>query len=217
MDFTKTPPVLSQDEQLIDMFTEFVAHGSRDGFLFNTFKVYGAAESSRIQGNQYFMQGGSLFMQRGSNTLTTLGDMEDDYGIVPFPKWTEDQDGYYVALDGSRIAVPLACSADLERVCVIKEALAVESLNINHPAYYENTLTKRYVRDTESIDMLEIITNSNMIDFGASLWSDIVRMPWMNCIENNKTDFASAVAAKVKQSEKSVQDLMDIVTDLKQQ
>ncbi len=215
MDFTKTPPELSQNEQLFDMFSMFIRYGSQKGFLFNTFGAYGAAESSRILGNQYFMQGGSLFMQRGTNTLTTLGDMEDDYGIVPFPKWTADQDGYYVGLDGSRIAVPLACSADLERVCVIKEALAVESLNINHPAYYENTLTKRYVRDTESIDMLEIITNSNMIDFGASLWSDIVRAPWMGCIEKNNADFASAIAAKVSQSEKAVQELMDIVTDLK--
>lgn len=217
IDFKSTPPQVCMEEKLFDMFTYALQYYTSEGFLMNTFDTWGSSEASRLRGNQYFMEGGSLFMQRGTNTLTILGDMEDDYGILPFPKWTEDQDGYYSNMDGSRVFVPLACSTDLERVCVIKEALAVESLNIVHPAYYENTLTKRYVRDTESIDMLEIITTSNSIDFGAAIWMADVRTPWMNCLVNNNANFASAIAKNVSKNEKAIQELLDIVTDLKQQ
>lgn len=215
VDFTKDPPELSMDEQLFDMFNLFAEYSKNDGFMFNTFKAYGASEDSRIKGNKLFASGGSMFMVRGTNTLTTLGDMEDDYGITPFPKWTEQQEHYYSGIDGSRIAIPLYCSGDLEKVCVIKEALAVESLNINHPVYYETALKYRYVRDEDSIRVLEIITNSNNIDIGCSFWYDIVREPWQTCLESGNANFSSAVEKNISKAQQAIDELIDTIDTLK--
>ena len=96
--------------------------------------------------------------------LVQLGDMDDDYGIATYPKWTETQENYYNGIDGSLIALPAVSASDMERTCVIKEALSVESMNIYYPAYYEISLKNRYVRDTDSIRMLEIITKANTYD-----------------------------------------------------
>ena len=208
-------PVASQSEALIDAFTMAVEYCKLDGFMLDTFKEYGTAESSRVQGRELFKQGNGLFICTGTSSLTTMGDMESNYGLVPFPKWTEEQERYYTMFDIDIITVPLSCSQDLERVCVIKEALAVESLNINHPAYYENALKNRYLRDEKSLEMLEIITNCVVPDLGQNPWWDIIRAPWQNTMQNKGTEFASAVQKNMPKSEKAIAELMEMVESLK--
>lgn len=208
-------PVASQSEKLIDAFTKVVQYLNIDGFMLDTFKEFGTAESSRIRGLELFKEGHSLFVCTGTTNLTIMGDMESDYGLVPFPKWTAEQDRYYSYLDRDAVALPLSCSGDLERVCVIKEALAVESLNINHPAYYENALKNRYLRDERSLDMLEIITNTVVNDLGQNPWWDIVRTPWQDTMSRKGTEFASAVQKNMPKSEKAIAELMEMVESLK--
>ncbi len=207
-------PVASQSEILMDAFTLCVQYLQTNGFMLDTFQEYGTAEDSRGKGRDLFKQGNSLFVCSGTSALTTMGDMESDYGIVPFPKWTEDQTRYYAMFDMDIITVPLSCSGDLERVCVIKEALAVESLNINYPAYYDNALKNRYLRDQKSLEMLEIITNSVVADLGQNPWWDIVRAPWQSTLQSKSTDFASAVAKNIPKCEKAIDDLMEMIDSL---
>ncbi len=210
-------PTISMSEDLIDVFTRFVQYRDITGAVFDTFKQFGTAEASRDEGYGMFKQGQALFIVGGPSRLTTMGDMEDDYGIVPYPKWSEDQEIYYSAIDGGNIYLPLSCATDLERVCVIKEALAVGSLNYYYPAYYEDAVQNRYVRDTESIRMLEIITNGIYMDLGTSIWWDIIRAPWQTCIEQNKTDFASAVAKNESKGQKAIDDLLEAIDFIKSQ
>lgn len=210
-------PTISMSEALVDTFTRFVQYRDLTGSVFDTFAQFGTAEASRDEGFGMFKQGLSLFITGGPSRLTTMGDMEEDYGIVPYPKWTEDQEIYYSGIDGGRIYLPLSCSTDLERVCVIKEALAVGTLNYYYPAYYEDAIQNRYVRDTDSVRMLEIITNGIYMDLGTSIWWDIIRAPWQNCIQQNKTDFASAVAKNESKGQKAIDDLLEAIDFIKSQ
>lgn len=210
-------PTISMSEALVDVFTRFVQYRDLTGSVFDTFAQFGTAEASRDEGFGMFKQGLSLFTTGGPSRLTTMGDMEEDYGIVPYPKWTEDQEIYYSCMDGGRIYLPLSCSTDLERVCIIKEALAVGTLNYYYPAYYEDAIQNRYVRDTDSVRMLEIITNGIYMDLGTSIWWDIIRAPWQNCIQQNKTDFASAVAKNESKGQKAIDDLLEAIDFIKSQ
>ncbi len=214
VDFSVNPPAVNTSERLIDVCSMVIPYSKIKGFIFNPFTEFGQTEDSRYKGNEEFAADRALFLVRGTNTLTALGNMESDYGIVPFPKYNEEQDRYYVGIDGSLIAVPLGSSADLSRVCLVKEALAIESLRYTYPAYYENALKNRYVRDEESIRMLELITNSNVFDLGASIWSDIVREPWMNNIVAGNENFISAVQKKEKQAAKAISELLEQVDAL---
>ena len=156
-----------------------------------------------------------MFVITSTTTLTSLGDMEGDYGILPYPKLNEEQDRYYCYLGSSEIALPLSCSSDLERVCVIKEALAVESLNHVYPAYYDNALKNRYIRDEESLRMLELVVNSVVLDLGQNPFWDIIRTPWLNTLQSKKPNFASAVEKNLKKSQKALDDLMAMIDTIK--
>lgn len=209
-------PTVSMSEALIDVFTRFVQYRDITGSVFDTFAQFGTAESSRDEGWKMFKAGQSLFIAGGTGSLTTLGDMEDDYGVVPYPKWSEEQDTYYCTA-GDLIYVPLSCSTDLERVCTIKEALAVETLNYYYPAYYEDAIQNRYVRDTDSVRMMEIITNGIYIDLGTTIWWNIIRTPWMSCISSNNTNFASEVAKNKTLGDKAIKELLEAVEFIKGQ
>lgn len=198
VDFSEGMPKISENEKLYDMFSKITEYKVQSGFLFDVFKVYGMKTESQAKGLALFKSGHSLFTLVASSSLTTMGDMEDDYGITPYPKLSEAQSQYLNPPDGSRITVPLGCSKDLERVCVIKEALSVESMNINYPAYYEVSLKNRYVRDSESVRMLEIITRSVIYDVGAAMDYSSIRGPWMDTFSKGSTDYISAVERNAK-------------------
>ena len=214
VDFGEEIPQVSQDERLYDMFDKMV------GFL-NTGTILNLAldGTTADKALQLFKTGHSLFHKAKTSMLVQLGDMEDDYGIVTYPKWTESQENYYNGIDGSLIALPAVSATDMERTCVIKEALSVESMNIYYPAYYEISLKNRYVRDQDSIRMLEIITKANTYDVGAALDYNAIRGPWLKCLENRSTDFVSTVTKNLKIAQKAIDKLIEnteeIKTDLK--
>ena len=185
------------------------------GYFFDTFKEFGQEESSRVQGYSLFKQGSSMFVVTMTSLLTSLGDMEDDFGILPYPKWTEEQERYYCYPISEEIALPLSCSSDLERVMVIKEALAVESLNTVNPAYYDNALKNRYIRDNESLRMLELIMNTTVLDLGQDPFWDVIRTPWLDTLSSGKPNFASRVEKNMKKSQKALDKLMAMIDAIK--
>ena len=209
VNFTEGIPEISQDERLFDVFDRMYAFMSDGVSVFNVSAAYGMSTESNNKGLLLFKSGAALFTTMWTTTLTQMGDMEDDYGVVTYPKFSEDQKSYYNGIDGSRIALPSVAAADLERTCVIKEALSVESMNINYPAYYEISLKNRYVRDEDSVRMLEIITKANYYDVGAALDYNAIRGPWLNCLQKGSTDFVSSVTKNLKVAQKAIDKLIE--------
>lgn len=208
-------PTVSQNELLIAAFTKLQEYTTQPGYFLDTFKTFGQAESSRTEGSHLFSEGQSLFFVSNTDLLTNLGDMEDDYGIVPHPKWDAEQERYYCEATAKRIYVPLACSSDLDRTMIIKEALAVESLNQVYPAYYDNALKNRYIRDEESLRMLELIMDTTVLDLGQDPFWDIIRTPWLNTLQSKKPNFSSAVEKNLKKSQKALDELMAMIDAIK--
>ncbi|MCR5262351.1 MAG: hypothetical protein K6D94_00640, partial [Clostridiales bacterium] len=94
-------------------------------------------------------------------------NMEDDYGFLPMAKATEEQSEYY-SLDQDQFivyGVPLTVPDDRTgNMGIFIEAFASESYATVRPAYYEIALTQKYMNDEESIQMLDIVTNSMLVD-----------------------------------------------------
>ncbi len=96
-----------------------------------------------------------------------LRDLDIDYAIIPRPKYDENQDKYYSTLAGSADAmVFLKTLGDREFAGIILEGLAAESHRTAVPAYYENVLSYKLVRDETNMDMVELVMNGRMYDFG---------------------------------------------------
>jgi len=89
-------------------------------------------------------------------------EMKDDFGILPFPKWDEDQEEYISLVHNSSTTVCCPISADEERVneeiSAVIEALASESYRIVSVSFYETALKAAYNRDDLSAQMIDIIT-----------------------------------------------------------
>ncbi|NLE12185.1 MAG: hypothetical protein GX628_00755 [Clostridiales bacterium] len=108
----------------------------------------------------------TLFMSHGLGSVNQYRDMESDYGVLPFPKYDEAQDRYYSAMRSEkRMLVPLT-TPDTDRTGIILEAMAAEGYRIVKPSYYETMLQNKYLRDDESVEMLNvyIIPNFSSLD-----------------------------------------------------
>jgi hypothetical protein len=128
------------------------------------FQPAGAADCSKI-----FFNRQAIFMQStiGDATSERLRNFEDDYGLLPMPKYDENQKDYHSFVGGwhSVLAVPKTVT-DTEFVGTIVEALSAEKWKIYTPTIYEIALKTRYLRDNESKEVLDILVDTVKFDFG---------------------------------------------------
>lgn len=126
--------------------------------------------------NKMLTDGRLLFREANIYNIKQYREMSDDFGLLPGPKFNEEQKNYYQCIDShacSGICVPVT-AGNTERTGVILEALAYESIHIKN-AYYNVTLTGKYTRDEESLDMLKIIFDSRMYDIGIVFgWGNLI-------------------------------------------
>ena len=95
-------------------------------------------------------------------------DMESDFGILPYPKFSETQDDYYSTIFpyiSQFICVPVVQN-DISRIATVTEALGYYGEQIVKPAYYDVSLKGQAARDAESLDMLDIIFENLVYDIG---------------------------------------------------
>lgn len=141
-----------------------------------------------------FRNGKALFLSCLFSEAATLRDMEDDFGILPAPKYNEEQTGY-LNLGGSPFFMTIPITApDLDRTGAVMEALAYDSMGLVDTAYYNIVLKGKASRDTESEKMLDLIFST--LDYYHPLANSYLNSPLAdNYIWKGKTDFASYFAS----------------------
>ncbi len=107
-----------------------------------------------------------LFIPRCVGETQTFFREMENYGILPFPKYDEAQEGYYTMIDGCSplIAVPKTAS-NVEMIGAVMEAMGEYSYKYVVPAYYDVTLKVKGTRDENSIEMLDITFDGRIVDF----------------------------------------------------
>ncbi|MCL2816597.1 MAG: hypothetical protein FWD23_18520, partial [Oscillospiraceae bacterium] len=118
-----------------------------------------------------FPEGRSLFYWGLSRYMGLyLREMEDDFGILPVPKWDSSQDKYYSTVNGwnSYTFMLPRTVTDIEKNSIILDAMAYHGMKLIKPAYYEVCLQRKYTRDEESAAMLDIIFSSAHYEPGGS-------------------------------------------------
>ncbi len=115
------------------------------------------------------MMATTLFLQMELN-FEALSELA--YGIAPIPKLNKEQENYqsYVQDQVSTfgISAVVGDKDEQEKMAAVLEALAYHSYNIVRPAYYETTLSQRYMQDPQSSEVLDMIYNSMYFDFSSS-------------------------------------------------
>ncbi len=163
-----------------------------------------------------FLDSRALFMNGVLwHSFGAFSEFEDDYGILPFPKWDEAQENYYTMSDGSSplAAIPITV-ADPEFSGMITEALAAESWKKVDPAIFDVALKVRGVRDQRSLDAINLAISGSVSDFGF-VYGNYSAMGFVvsDLMGNKKNNFASHFASKKASWEKMIDDVVKSYTE----
>lgn len=122
-----------------------------------------------------FSEGRGLFLDSSFRFVENLRNMETPFGIVPHPKWNEEQKQYYARVSYFySLIVPLTCP-DPDLSAVLLEVLQYYSAKKVIPAYYDQVLKYKLTRDEESVAMLDIIFTHRVVDLGDTTYCDVIR------------------------------------------
>ena len=100
-------------------------------------------------------------------TTSRIAEFENVYGILPLPKYDENQTEYYSMADGGHDALAVAKNVtDYEFVGIMTEAMCAEAYKQIIPAYYDVCLKQRYASSPEDAEMIELCVESRVFDFG---------------------------------------------------
>ncbi|MCL2518828.1 MAG: hypothetical protein FWF15_09720 [Oscillospiraceae bacterium] len=157
-----------------DNYPEVSFYSTRTATMFDKLKDYFINSQGSLCPDGWtdytvFANGGCIFMPHviHQTTYAYMRESNVDYGIVPVPKYDENQKDYRTCGGGLVVAVPLTIK-DAERTGMVMEALAYYGREFVYPAYLEKTITQKGTRDNDAQKMLEIILNSVYYNFGVA-------------------------------------------------
>ncbi|MCL2518410.1 MAG: hypothetical protein FWF15_07595 [Oscillospiraceae bacterium] len=157
--------------------------------------------------------GETLLLPTNISNSNFLRDMDDDFGIIPFPKFDEREDQYYsyVYYIAAVLVIPVNCNKT-ELVGAFMEASACDAYNYLIPLYFDTVMNVKILRDEETSEMIKIIRNSAYFSFEA-VFNDMLagagNMIYDLMINNKSTDYASWYARNEKSIEGALNNLID--------
>ncbi len=161
--------------------------------------------------DKIFREGRSLFYHAMLNRAQAFRGMETHFGIVPYPKWTEDQAGYYThSQDGYSVAVVPMDVKNTEMCGAVVDVLSALSNKMVIPAYYDMALRDKYARDDESGEMLDIIRDGFKMDFAYYYQGAIGSGGhFRNLINTDNSNFVSYFQTNKKGYERKLKKLIE--------
>ncbi|MBO5701919.1 MAG: hypothetical protein J6S71_05735 [Clostridia bacterium] len=154
---------------------------------------------------------GTATLRLGSVETEQFISMEDEYGIIPMPKYDENQEKYYTFLHDqfTSIGIPSVHSNDEEKVQMlgaVLEAMALENYKNVAPAYYEVALKGRYLDDSDSWRMLDMIYENVKVDAGVLYTKNLgsIHQTPRDMIDVGKNTVSSLLKAISRQIEKQL-------------
>jgi len=125
-----------------------------------------------------FAAGRHLFTLGGADVITEFREMEDEFGILPLPKYKEEQKRYYHMIDTYTplFAVPVTV-ADTGDLGYMMDYFSYEGMKTLTPVFRETLLERKYTRDADSAEMLKLIFDSKAYDLAVVAdWANIVNI-----------------------------------------
>ena len=114
-----------------------------------------------------FASGSALFMSNKLHVAEEeiLRNMQDEYGILPFPKYDDQQAGYYSFAHDQYLsfAIP-AANPNPNTAAAVLEALSSYAYRDTVPAYLDLALKGKYMSDAKSREMIDLVISGFKID-----------------------------------------------------
>ena len=117
--------------------------------------------------------------------------MNADFGILPLPKFDEQQANYFCESGNGMMAVIPVTAEDPNRNGAFLELYSYYGFKYVVPAYKEVSLKTKMARDDESAAMVDLIDVSRVYDLGRLYWGGNAYDPYVGEFGNARTGVAS--------------------------
>lgn len=162
------------NERVIDLYDKFqnIVFDQQHAYNYQYDHSTGQATPSSVWNTNrdaIFTESRAVFYLNTLATVERHRDSDVDFGVLPYPKLDASQDGYghqVSAYHSQFICIP-EMAINYERSGIVLEDLAYLGQQMIKPAYYDQTLVGKSVRDEDSVEMLDIILASRVYDLGA--------------------------------------------------
>jgi len=173
---------------------------------------YGFTSDAELQ--QAFIDGNVLFLGKSNlGSAQALRDMKEDFGILPYPKFDEEQDSYRSLVhDATMLGAVSAASANLDMAGAVLEALNAETYRSVTHVWYETALKIKYSRDDISSQMIDLIHGSATTNFiyVYNYALNGIGLLYRALVGKNNADYASAVAQNEAVAQKKLEELIEV-------
>ncbi len=157
---------------------------------------------------QGFGEGLALYTISNPGGMAGLRDAEIEFGAIPNPKYDEAQENYRSYVWSSSVCVPTTIQRP-ELVGAALEQFAYESKPVTR-AYIEDLIRGKSTRDTETLEMLDIIYATQVIDIGGTyLGFDSSFRKVFYCFYDLMSTNNKNVASFYEKSEKAILKVLD--------
>ena len=143
------------------------------GYTHNVYVNIPNAPGSR-HATYEFLDNKALFCTEILAHTRRFRQMESDFGVLPHPKFDENQQEYfsYVLGQVTVTCIPIT-NSELEKTSAVLDALGMLSSHTIQPAYYDISLIGKFFRDDESAAMIDIIRSNRVYGISDAFgWGD---------------------------------------------
>ena len=162
LDASGVPVVHGMTERFVNAYDKLSAyHKNTLGVM-----MFDSIDSKTYESMKRFAGGQVATMCNFIYSTEHIRDMEDDYGIIPIPKYDMEQKNYITQLGTSTAMLFVPTTAtDPALTSKVMECLAYHGYTDVNPKYYEVALKTKYASDTDMQEMLDLIRETATIDF----------------------------------------------------
>ena len=182
------------------------------------YSIYGSNTDFDAEAGGYmhiFASGRSLFLTAEIKGAQLLRDMDDTFGIVPYPKYDEGQSSYYSSFVNQCLfyTIPVTNTHTYE-TAIISDYTSYLSMQDVLPVYYGNVVEQKGLRNEDSIEMLDIILSTKSVDLGILFgWTSSLLSTMRSKLYSGADDVASLIAKQQKTIEKSMTKTVEAVRE----
>ncbi len=181
----------------------------------NDYFGQGGVEWPSILTQNNFIAGNALFFNGDMTIPLVLGNMEDDYGLVPIPKGDEEQEGYNSLVNpwsATCFAVPRWVPEDQrEMVADVLNVMGAASANLLAPVFLDQCLETMKSRDADMKDMIDnYILPGRSTDIGLVFrWGELDTLLHSMAEDANKGQFSSAYQEKESAAQAALEETIN--------
>ncbi len=153
----------------------------------------------------------ALFMTGEIKAAQLLREMEDTFGILPFPKYDENQEQYMSTMVSQLMyqTIPTT-NTHLDMTAAVMESMAHDSYTEVLPIYYDTVVEHKGLRNEDSVEMLEILRANRGVDLAITFaWNDALRNSLRDTLYKGDNQVASILASQKSVVETNIEKFVE--------